>query len=170
MPVMVAEPQTDFVPAPPGLHRAVCVDVVDLGMVETTYGPKHKVRVVWQIEEKMENGKLFSVGQRYTASLHQKAKLRQDLESWRGRPFTNDELKGFDLEKLIGANAQINIVHNTNDGRIFANVATIVPLGKGTPALAADGTYTRVQDRPDYVPVGGSGSNKDDDDDDGVPF
>lgn len=172
MPVLVAEPQTDFQPAPAGLHRAVCVDVVDLGMQETQWGEKHKVRVVWQIEEAMENGRLFSVGQRYTASLHQKSKLRQDLESWRGRPFTAEELRGFDLEKLIGANAQLNVVHNTNDGRTFANVATIVPAAKGAPKLEADGSYTRVKDRPDYVPAdqtSGNGSGPADDDD-SMPF
>lgn len=175
MPVMVAEPETQFIPAPAGLHRGVCVDVVDMGMQETQWGDKHKVRIVWQIEEPMENGNYFSVGQRYTASLHQKSKLRQDLESWRGKPFTGDELKGFDLEKLIGANCQLNVVHNTNDGRTFANVATIVPASRGSAPFHPDGSYTRVKDRADYVPGGNSsgaakGSSLPNGEDDDIPF
>ncbi len=48
-----------FEPAPAGVHSAVCVDVVDLGIVEATYEgkttKKHKIRVVWQIGEDRED-------------------------------------------------------------------------------------------------------------------
>ena len=43
----------------------------------------------------MPDGKPFLVRRRYTASLHEKSALRKDLESWRGRAFTNVELDGF---------------------------------------------------------------------------
>src|SRR4051794_3571047 len=105
----------DFVLCPAGAHAGVCVDVIDLGIVESEFnGEKkkaHKVRVVWQIEEEQDNGKRFTAGKRYTLSLHEKATLRKDLESWRGRPFTNQELDGFDLEKLLGIGALINVIH-----------------------------------------------------------
>jgi hypothetical protein len=129
----------------------VCVDVVDLGMVEVTYAGKtkkqHKVALVWQIDEtNEETGKRFTARRRYTCSLDDKASLRKDLESWRGRPFNSDELNGFDLEVLIGVNCQINVVHESRNGETYANVTTIVPISKGMPRLSAL-DYARVKDR-----------------------
>lgn len=39
-----------------------------------------------------------TISQTYTLSLNQKSALYKDLIAWRGRPFTDDELKGFDLK------------------------------------------------------------------------
>ena len=143
---------SSFKPAPSGLHQGVCVDVVDMGVLEVTYAGQtkrqHKVRVVWQIDQDMESGKPFIVQKRYTLSLHEKATLRKELESWRGRVFTDEELAGFDLEKLLGANAQLNIQHANKNGEIYANVVSIVPLGRGMQKIEARG-YVRVQDRTD---------------------
>lgn len=143
---------TVFKPAPAGLHQAVCCDVVDMGVLEVTYAGKtkrqHKVRVVWQIDEDMDDGKPFIVQKRYTLSLHEKSNLRKELESWRGRLFTDDELAGFDLEKLLSANAQLNIQHVQKGGETYANVVSIVPLGKGMQKLEVR-DYVRVKDRTD---------------------
>lgn len=140
----------EFAPAPSGLHQAVCVDVVDMGMLEVTYAGKtkqqHKVRLVWQIDEPMDDGKRFIVQKRYTLSLSEKANLRKDLESWRGKPFTRDEEMGFDLERLIGVNCFLNIVHADKDGKTYANVVGVVPLKRGMPHIQPEG-YVRVQDR-----------------------
>lgn len=145
-----------FEPAPAGLHQGVCVDVVDMGVLEVTYAgltkKQRKVRIVWQIDELMESGKPFIVQKRYTLSLHEKATLRKELESWRGRPFTPEELAGFDLEeKLIGANAQVNIQHAVKDGTTYANVVSIVPLGRGMTKMNTNG-YVRVKDRTEVQP------------------
>jgi hypothetical protein len=141
---------TTFQPAPAGVHQAVCVDVVDLGIIEVTWQGKtkkqHKVKVVWQINEARDDGKPFLVQKRYTASLHEKAGLRKDLESWRGRAFTEDELRGFDLEALLGANCLVNVMHAERGGETYANVAAVMALPKGMPKIAGR-DYVRVVDR-----------------------
>jgi len=38
---------------------------------------------------------------RFTASLSNKATLTGFLNRWRGKKFTDDELKGFDLKKVL---------------------------------------------------------------------
>lgn len=87
----------------------------------------------------------------YTLSLNSKAKLRQHLEAWRGRKFSGEELKGFDLEKLLGANCQLQIVHSLSDnGRTYANVQAIVPLGKGMNKIV-ELDYVRAKDRNEKV-------------------
>ena len=142
----------NFNPAPAGAWSSVCCDVVDLGILKVSYGGKekeqHKVRLSWQIEEEMQDGKPFLVSKRYTLSLHEKAALRKDLESWRGRAFTDEELKGFDLEVLIGVPCMLSVVQvkSPTTGDTYANIAAIMKLPKSTPALGVR-DYVRVQDR-----------------------
>jgi hypothetical protein len=73
--------------------------------------------------------------------------LRAVLESWRGKKFTDAELDGFDLEKLLGANCQIHAAHDVGaDGNTYANVTLVLPPVKGAAKLVAEG-FTRLQDR-----------------------
>ena len=159
MPIMASK-GTSFAPCPAGTHIAVCIDVVDLGLIKTTYKTsvktQHKVNIVWEIDEKRDDGQPFRPRKRYTLSLHEKASLRKDLESWRGRAFTEDELRGFDLEALIGVPSMISVVHAAVAGQIYANVTAIMKAPKGMKAPPADPSYIRVQDRPkDEAPANG---------------
>lgn len=144
MPIIAkARSNGNFEPCPAGLHQAVCVDVIDKGVLPGQFGEKHKIDVRWQVEQTMKDGKPYMIQQRYTLSLNEKATLRHHLESWRGKPFTDQELAGFDLEKLIGANCQIVVIHRPGDqGKVWANVQTITPLGKGMKKLTPR-DYTR---------------------------
>jgi hypothetical protein len=133
MSIIAKDTGTEYRPAPEGLHQAVCVDVIDLGLEKTQWGEKHKVRIMWQVDKHdEETDKRFIVTKKYTISLHDKANLTRDLESWRGRKFTAEEKSGFDLEKLIEANCQLQVVQNLADsGRTYANVQAVVPIGNG---------------------------------------
>jgi hypothetical protein len=108
-------------------------------------------RIVFQIDiENSETGKPLEVSQMYSLSLHEKSKLCQHLEAWRGRKFTQKEKEGFDLENLIGANCQVQVVHNIKDGgEIYANIQAIVPLGKGMEKMRVSDDFTRKKDRPE---------------------
>ena len=48
------------------------------------------------------DGKPLMISKRYTMSLGEQSTLRKDLESWRGKKFTAEELLGFDLNVLLG--------------------------------------------------------------------
>lgn len=142
----------DFQPAPPGLHQAVCCDVVDLGEQETAFGIKRQVRIIWQIKTKNQKGERFQVRQTYTASLNEKSNLRRDLESWRGRPFTPKEIAAFDVEAVLGANCQLQVVQQiSKKGRTYANVKAVVPLGHGMGKMDVENyereKYTPPEDR-----------------------
>lgn len=148
----------DFEPAPEGLFSAVCCDVVDKGDIETKYRNDkgelkilRKVQVRWQLGEEAgfrDDGKPWLVVKTYTASLNERATLRQDLERWRGKRFTEEELKGFDLDKLINAPCLIQLIHNDSEvgGRVYANVEGITPLPTGMPRPTVQ-EYVMVRDR-----------------------
>ena len=133
----------DYKPVPQGVHTARCVRVIDLGTQPREWqgqpkGAVRKVAISWELygedEDgaplKTEDGKPLTISKRYTLSLSEKATLRADLESWRGRAFTADELAGFDVAKLLGAPALVNVKHDARDGKTYANVASISPVPK----------------------------------------
>lgn len=147
--------------APEGQFIAVCVDVVDLGMVETVWeGTKRmtaKCRVVFELGETRADGSRFLVSRRFTASLNEKAALRKFLEDWRGKKFTPEELAGFDTEKLIGQPAVVQIVHNTSGDKTYDDLTVALRPMKGLALIKPSGKYVRVKDRPDTVPPTGNG-------------
>jgi hypothetical protein len=167
-----------FTPAPVGVHRAVCVDVLDKGLVEVTWQGKtkkqHKISIAWQIDELRDDGKRYLVYKRYTLSLHEKAGLRKDLESWRGKAFTRDEEMGFDVESVIGACCLLNIVHATQGEKTYANVDSVMPLMKGMPQMAAV-DYVRESERAETTETGAVRQSNDHDEHapltaDDIPF
>ena len=168
MAIYARKSNTTYANPPEGLHPAVCIDVLDLGEQQTAWGLKPKIELRWQIDEiNPETQKPFQVRARFTNSLHEKAILRQTLETWRNRKFTAEELKGFDLETLIGVGCQVQIVHAPGDeGRVWANVQAVVPFPKGMVKLKAR-DYVREQDR---VAESTNGHAKEEDDDDRAPF
>lgn len=177
MPLVIKESEQHFEPAPPGLHRAVCVDVVDLGMVEGKFGAKRKLKLVFQIEKRNKLKERFQARQSYTQSLMEGSNLRRDLKTWRGRDFTPEEIKAFDVEKLLGVNCQLSLTHETSKstGRVYAKVTAVLPAQKGAPKLEAE-AYEREPWAKDEAPgevyevdpidEGGAAQY----DDDSVPF
>ena len=139
----------NFEPAPEGVHQAVCVDVIDLGLLEVTWAgqtkKQHKILISWQLDEARDDGKPFLVSKRYTLSLNEKANLRKDLESWRGRKFTLEEEMGFDVESILGANCLLNVQHNKKDDKTYANVISITPLVKGFSKIAAKDYIRKIE-------------------------
>ena len=136
---------TEFAPAPEGTHLARCTQVIDLGTLFSKYYGKwsHKVLLGWELCNELkerddgESGDPHLVWNQYSLSLHQNANLRRDLESWRGRAFTADELRGFDISALLGVPCMLSLVHSDGDGgKVYANVQAVMALPKGTEVPA----------------------------------
>jgi hypothetical protein len=170
MSLLARRPQRSYALAPAGTHAAVCVDVQNLGLVATAYGAKHKVRIVWQLDAFDEtSNRRVEVARLYTLSLHERAALRQDLERWRGKKFTDQELDaGFHLEKLIGVNCRLLVSHSLSDhGTTYANVDSVLPAVAGVPKLVPL-DFIRLKDRAQVRNNGAAKQNSDLDDP--VPF
>lgn len=129
-----------FKPVPQGAHMARCYRVIDIGTQEVEWeGEKklqRKVVIGWELFGEDEDGKPLedeggmplTISKRYTVSLGKNAKLRADLESWRGKAFTDQELKGFDIGNLLGVYCMVNVTHNSRDGKTYSNIASISPV------------------------------------------
>jgi hypothetical protein len=134
----------DFKPVPQGTHVAICNLVVDLGNQRGEYqgvpNIKRKVYVRWELpHERLEwedrdgakHEGPMQVGKQYTLSLHENANLRGDLEGWRGKAFTEEEARGFDITALAGKACMVSIVHSEKNGKTYANVKSISAMVKG---------------------------------------
>lgn len=139
----------DFTPVAEGTHIARCVRIIDLGVQPGSLQypeSKQKVLFVWEVPGEQETDAPGQLMKRYTMSLHKKAGLRADLESWRGRAFTEPELKGFALKNVLDAACMIAVVHSP-DGK-FANVRSVskMPRGVGCPERVLDLVYYEIED------------------------
>ena len=103
-------------PVPEGIHRAVCMAVEDLGPRATRFGTKKMVRITWQLSELIIEGLTPRISRIYNQTLHEKSSLHRDLKAWRGRGFSAEELRGFDLDTLIGLPCRLMIQQQEREG------------------------------------------------------
>lgn len=151
MATTASENTSDFKPVPSGTHPARCFGVIDLGTQipkNTSYKPSHKVLVLWELPHEVYevDGKTvpMTTMKRYTLSVNKKATLRKDLDSWRGRGFTDEEAKAFQVANLINAPCMLSITHTPKDDGpgVWVNIASVsgIPRGMQVPEL----THKRV--------------------------
>jgi hypothetical protein len=146
----------DFLPLSEGTHIARCFAVIDLGTQKREYQgqvkERQEVRLSWEIPgERMADGRPMSISKTYTASMHEKAKLREDLEKWRNKRFTDAEIRDFAIWDLLGRACQIGVIHTERDGKTFANINSFMPLPKGVTAPPAENEQIKF-DLDDFDP------------------
>jgi len=130
-----------FEACPSGMHLARCYRIVDLGTQKSEYLGQvkflHKIMLGWEIHTtkddgtalKMRDGRPFAMFKNYTLSWSEKANLRLDLQSWRGKPFTQEEMRRFDLETVLGAWCLLNVIERPGkDGKTYVNIDTVTPV------------------------------------------
>ncbi len=131
---LVLKTNNDFETIPTGLQNAVCSVYWDIG-VQPQIDPKTgkeklipQVVLLWELEERKKDGSRFYITKTYTQSLHEKSNLRKDLKNWRGRDFTAEELRGFNLDKILGKLCTLTIQeYTTNQGKTGYKIATVNP-------------------------------------------
>lgn len=168
MSLVAKETMERIPPLDEGIYEAVCSGLIDLGrQYSEQYNKSNdQVRLVWDVlGETVKYGDKESPRQVFsdlTVSLDEKSNLRKLLQSWRGKSFTPDELKGFNLCNVLGVGCQVQIIHKSNDRGTYARVNTVIPLPKGkkSPQVATtvfdmsdDATYPVFEALPHYLQV-----------------
>jgi hypothetical protein len=139
--IATAGSESTFKPVPEGTHLARCYRIVDLGTQESTYlgqvKSQRKVMIQFEVHGDDENGfalitragEPMSISKNYTLSIGEKSRLRQDLASWRGKAFTPEELKGFELKNLLGVWGMISVIKTPSEnGKEYSNINAITPV------------------------------------------
>ena len=155
-----------YTPPEAGTFPARCCALIDLGTQTSTFEGEtkaaRKILVSFEItdsDNRRDDGSPHIVSKRFTASLHPKAGLRKFLEAWRGRPFTAEELKAFDLKTLLGIPCLLGIVHQEKGDRVYANLSSCMKLPKGFAAApGAEPLVSFDLDAPDWQAFAGLSS------------
>ena len=141
------------------VYAAVLVRLVDLGTHHDTFQNKprtaKKVVLSWEIigetiEMEIDGKKTVLprvLSKTYTASVHEKATLRKELESWRGQPFTKEEADKFNIGVLLGKSCQLNVAINEGGKN---TIKAIIPAGKD-PVTQKRMAYTPKQPLTGYI-------------------
>ena len=153
----------EFKQVPEGSHMARCYRVIDLGTQRWEYQGEpqigRKVLIAWELFGESDDGtpmttddgQPLTIFKKYTLSLGKKANLRADLESWRGRAFSEAELDGFDISQLLGAYCMVTVKHAKVKDKTYANVASVTKwpsaLKGQQPKAANDNQFFDVTDR-----------------------
>lgn len=129
-----------------GVYTAVSSMLVDMGIQKSEkYGKSaRKFIIVWNIENEFVevNGEKLPrvMSKEYTMSLGEKSNLRKDLQAWRGKQFTPEELEGFNLLNILNKGCQLQILNTENNGKTYTNIVSIMALPKGLTVNALDKT------------------------------
>ena len=137
-----------------GVYEGVAYMLAELGTNMHQFqndDPKkqEKIAIFWEIPELRDsNDQPVTITHTYTRTFAgDNARLKKDLEKWRGKPFSSDELAGFDIEKVLGVTCQLNIGH-TSGG--YPKVEGII-TSKGGPKKVATVNETKVFVLADYI-------------------
>jgi len=146
-----------FTPCPPGMHLARCYRIIDLGTQDQTYmGTTKQVhRMLMQFEVHGEDnegiptntsrGEPMTISKNYTVSLAEMASLRKDLQTWRGKDFTPEELRGFELKNVLGQWAMLSITESENNGKVYSNISNINPVPASIKKLGLPQGFNEVK-------------------------
>ncbi len=130
-----------------GVYTAISSAIVDLGIQKSEKFGKVQRRfmLIWNIqgEEVEVNGEKLprTMSKEYGFSLNEKSILRKDLQAWRGKAFSDEELKGFDLLTILNKACQLQIILEERNSKQYNNIAGIMSLPKGMIATKLDNTY-----------------------------
>jgi len=138
---------SSFKPVPPGMHLGRLYRIIDLGTQTTEHLGKakssHKVMLQWEVHSEddagvptvTDDGKPLSLSKNYTLTLDERGTLRKDLQTWRGRDFSEDELHGFDIKAVLGQWAMLSVIKaQGNNGKEYTNVAAVMSVPKSVRA------------------------------------
>ncbi len=158
-----ADFEFELIPADSYLARLV--KIIDLGTFTPEKGKfakhQHKVRLVWELsayffKEPDSEGRprIATVSKDYLLSIGEKANLRKDLVAWRGKDFTEEELKGFSLQKLLGGTCMLGVKHEDDKSdatKKWVKISSImkVPTGTVVPAQTSASVFFNQADEND---------------------
>lgn len=125
-------------PLEAGTYPARCVQLIDLGIQYNPLSDKNQrqVMLVWELPTETitidGEEKPRTISDTYTLSLNEKAKLYSALVGWRGKAFTDEELKGFDLQSVLNKPCILTlIVKESKNGNMYNRVKGVSKTMKG---------------------------------------
>jgi hypothetical protein len=137
-------------------YIATCIQIVDLGTQKNFFfgkdkpdakkpAPEYKkeIMLVFELDELMQDGRPFTINATYEKTFYKtdrstaKNSLLYLLEKWRGKEFTAEELKRFDMSNVLGKACSMTIKLKAPDAK-----------GKQWPVIEAVSVLRKQTDAP----------------------
>ena len=141
-----------------GVYTAISSAIIDLGnqTSEKFQKTQRKFMMLWNIVgEVIEvNGETLprTMSKEYSFSLNEKSTLRKDLQAWRGKTFTEEELQGFNLLNILNKPCQLQVLLEEKNGKQYNNIASIMALPQGSQIEELSNTYHfDIEDEETYI-------------------
>lgn len=136
------EGSSNYAPVNAGTYAARCFSMVHIGTINENIQGKdkvlNKVRISWELPTELkefkegDGEKPYVVHKEFTLSMNEKATLRKFLESWRGKQFTDDEAKSFDITVLLGKPCMLSVIHKiSGQNKTYADISMVTGVPKG---------------------------------------
>jgi hypothetical protein len=132
-------PTQEFRKIDAGSYLGRCFSVIDLGHQTVSFiengqpsqKQQRKVLVSFELFGDDSNGPLeidgkpMVINKKYTFSMNEAAKLRLDIESWKGKKLVKGVDLPFDMKSMLDKWAMVNVVHNDWNGKTYANLNSL---------------------------------------------
>lgn len=154
--ITIPQSESKFKPHPEGQFVAQCVDSIDLGQkVEEFPGTprklSQKLALIFRTGElNPDTGDIIDIAAEFSVSMNEKANMRKFLESWRGKAYTDAEIKtgAPQIHKLVNNFGLISVEQKPSKaGRMYARIISITGVPK---AMASHLPTFKPYVRADY--------------------
>jgi len=129
-------PTQEFRKIEPGSYLGRCFSIIDLGHQTVNFiengqpsaKQQHKAMISFELFGEDSNGPLeidgkpLVINKKYTFSMNEAARLRLDIESWKGKKLVKGVDLPFDMKAMLDKWAMVNVVHNQWNGKTYANL------------------------------------------------
>ena len=132
-----------------GTYLGICSAMISLGLQEQDYqGETRKTKRIMfvftlpgETYEYEGETRCRTLMKEYTASIAPKAALKKDLESWRGRAFTDQELEAFELVNVLGKPVMLSLIAEEKNGKSYNKINGLAKIAKGMTVPEGIDTY-----------------------------
>jgi len=145
--LIVRRGEDDFEDLPLGNRDAILANYFDIGIHEYEGRQAHRVVLLFELADRRSDGKRFLLSKEFTACLNRQAFLYLFLVDWRGVDFTPAELKGFEMNRLLGKPATLRLGHQVNEktSRAYTEIDAIFRALRSAEPM-------KVETPPEYIP------------------
>lgn len=147
MGMIIRRGEDDFEDLPLGMRDAILANYFDVGIHEYEGKQTQRVVLLFELADRRTDGKRFLLGKEFNASLSSKSSLYAFLCDWRGVGFSPEDLKAFQMDRLLGkpATLQLSRQQNPRSRRIYTEIDAIFRARRRADPLT-------VETPSEYIP------------------
>lgn len=128
---------------PTGNQIGRCYQILDIGTQHSEWQGKptsnNQIILTFELPKQlMDDGRPYSVSlfiNNFLGTPKKKSKLRILLETWRNKPFTEDEMARFDLNKVLGKAGIVTLIEKESGKVAIAGVGPLMDGMECPPAM-----------------------------------